>query len=113
MTGGSASLVLGDSLSFTPPCPRLAVSFSPSLGLPVSVCSVRLADQLFWKGPLKCAAVHQGRTLRHPCPDAPLQEQFSSPGEGGRKRRPRLSLTVGCQQSPAWLTLKDAGSLPS
>lgn len=27
MTGGSASLVLGDSLSFTPRCPRLAVSF--------------------------------------------------------------------------------------
>lgn len=112
MTGGSASLVLG----ILCPLPHLAPAWlclSRLLWGSLSLCVLRLADQLFWKGPLKCGAVHQGRTLRHPCPDAPLQEQFSSPGEGGRKRRPRLSLTVGCQQSPAWLTLKDAGSLPS
>lgn len=43
-----------DSLSFTPRCFYLAVCFeashSPSLGLSVSVCSMRHVDHIFWKG---------------------------------------------------------------
>lgn len=75
MTGGSASLVLGDSLSFTPHCPRLAVSFSPSLGLPVSVCS---GGPTFLEGPAEmcsCApgAHSQASLPRRPSPGTILQ----------------------------------------